>query len=144
PMAAWGLGGVGLFAGWSADPGAPAAVVAVAGAAVALISAVPTRLAQGDPSWLDAALGVAPGRMFWVRAVVGLLYAQGAILPPILALFIRQGSAALMPLLALQCLALLSSLAASFAAWRMRGRGVWLYAPLAVLVWAVAASLAAR
>lgn len=142
PMGAWGLGFVGVFAGWSASPGAPASVVAVAGAAVVLVSAVPTRLAEGDPPWLDDALGVDQGRVLLVRWSVGALYAQGAIVPPIAALVVRQGGVALMPLLLLEILALVAPLVAALVARRLRGRGAWVYAPLAVLAWAAVASLA--
>jgi len=110
---------------------------------VALIAAVPCRLAQGDPAWLDDALGVKALRQLAVRALVGALYAQGVIIPALLALLVRQGSAVLRPFLWLELLAVVASALAALAAHRLRGRGVWLYAPVAVLVWAGIASLAA-
>jgi len=141
PMGAWGLGLVGAFAGWSEDAHAPAAVVAVAGAAVALIAAVPTRLAEGDPPWLDEALGVDPGRVALARTAVAALYAQGAILPAIAALLVRQGGRALAPLLVLELSALVAGAFAAQAARRFRSQGVLAYAPVAVLAWAAVAGL---
>ena len=141
PMGAWGLGLLGAMAGWTADPGAAEQVVLVGGAAVVLVAAVPTRLADGDPAWLDQALGVQVARVALARALVGLLYAQGAILPAVLALLIRQGGAALMPLVLLELLAVIASALAALSAARLRGRGAWAYAPLGVLAWAVTAFL---
>ncbi|MCK6505683.1 hypothetical protein L6R53_20180 [Myxococcota bacterium] len=141
PMGAWGLGLLGAMAGWSADPGAASQVVLVAGAATVLVAAVPTRLAEGDPAWLDQALGVRAGPVVHARAAVAFLYAQGAILPALLALLIRQGGAILRPLLLLELLALVAAFAAALIARRLRGRGAWAYAPLGVLAWAGAAFL---
>ncbi len=141
PMGAWGLGVVGALSGWSADPGAPAELVAVAGAAVALVSALPGRLAEGDPEWLDRALGVSPGRVARARGTVAFLYAQGAVIPGVLALGVRQGFAAFGPLLLLELFALAAAAVAAAAAWRWRQRGAWAYAPIAVLGWAAVAGL---
>lgn len=141
---AWGLGLVGAFAGWSAAPAAPAAVVAVSGAAVLVIAALPGRLADGDPPWLDQALGVQPARVMTARAMVAFAYAQGAILPPLLALLIRQGLAVLLPALVLQALAALASLACAGLARRWGARSIWAWLPIAVLVWALVSSFTLR
>ncbi|MCB9778778.1 MAG: hypothetical protein H6742_09465 [Alphaproteobacteria bacterium] len=141
-MGAWGLGLVGLFAGWSADPSAPADLVAVAGGAVALLSVLPTRLALGDPPWLDRALGVRAGPVAVARASVSVLYAQGSILPPVAALLVRQGLRCVAPFLMVELLAVILSVVASLLAARLRGRAAWVQAPLAVVAWAALASLA--
>ncbi len=142
PMGAWGLGLVGAFAGWSPKEGAAASVVAVAGAAVALVCAVPGRLAEGDPAWLDDALGVRPRRVGGARAMVAWLYAQGAILPAVAALFVRHGSVAVIALVVLELFAGLTAAASAVAAWRWRARSTWAYAPLALVAWAGVAGLA--
>ena len=141
PMGAWGLGLVGAFAGWSEDPHAAAAVVAVAGGAAALIAAVPTRLAEGDPAWLDEALGVDASDVALARTAVALLYAQGAILPAVASLFVRQGLVALKSLLVLELFAMVASAFSAQAARSFRGQGVLAYAPVAVLAWAAIAGL---
>lgn len=141
---AWGLGLVGAFAGWSADPTAPTAVVAVGGAAVLLIAALPTRLADGDPVWLDRALGVSDTKVAIARAIVAFAYAQGAILPPLFALLIRQGLAFLVPAIVLEGLALVACLASASLTRRLGSRALWAWVPIAVVAWALVASLTVR
>lgn len=141
PMGAWGLGAVGAFAGWSPDEGAAASVLAVTGAAVAVISAIPGRLAEGDPAWLDDALGVNPVRVGAARATVAWLYGQGAILPATGALAIRHGGDVVAVFGAVELFAALTAGAAAAAAARWRGRSTWVYAPLALVAWAGLAGL---
>lgn len=141
---AWGLGLVGAFAGWSSQPEAPAVVLAVAGAAALLILALPARLAEGDPPWLDRALGLRAPAVGLARAQVAALYAQGALLPPLLALLVRQGGRALLPALLLEALTLgLAPLSALLAA-RLGARAAWAWLPLSLLAWAAFAGLGRR
>ena len=58
---AWLLGGVGALAGWTASPDAADRVMVVGCGAVLLLGALPVRLAEGDPDWLDQALVVPRG-----------------------------------------------------------------------------------
>lgn len=133
---AWLLGVLGALAGWSDDPAAAARVIAVSGASTLFLGFLPSRMAAGDPAWLDAALGVRPGRVAGARAVATFLYAQGALLPPAAALAVRQGSAFLAPLLAGELLAALGAALGALAAMRWRERGAWVYGPAALVVWA--------
>ena len=137
PLGGWGIGALAALAGWSDDPEGAARAMALAGAGALLMTAIPTRMAEGDPPWLDRALGISPARVAGARAGVAWLYAQGAILPPLLTLGLRQGGAAAALLLAVgEGLALLGAAGGAAAAMRLRGRGVWVYGPLALLTWA--------
>jgi hypothetical protein len=121
----------GLFiaaAGWSDDPAAAITTVAVGGAVVAGIAALGPRLRALDPPWLELSL---PGRpVVGAHVVAMVIWLQGPLVLGVLALAVRQGSAAIMPFLQLQGLVLL--LAALGARLPMSG-----YVPAAVLGWAV-------
>lgn len=134
----WLLGVLGALAGWTGSPDAPDRVLMVAGGAVLLLGALPVRLAEGDPGWLDQSLGVSPTRVGRARALTAWLYAQGAVLPAFAALALRHGlGAALRPLLAVEALAALGALLGALAARHQGPRGAWLYLPAAVLLWAL-------
>lgn len=138
----WLLGAVGLLAGWSDEPAALARVIQVAGGAVVLLGALPARLADGDPEWLDLWLGVGRARVARGRAVATLLYQQGVVLLPVLALLLRQGlGPALTALVTLEALAVLSAALGAALASRWRGRAIWSYGPLALILWAASAAL---
>lgn len=142
PMGAWGLGGLGALAGWSKAADAPATAAAVVLAAVLLLGVLPTRLADGDPPWLDRWLGVPAARVGAARAAVAFLYAQGAVIPAAAALAVRHGREALLPLVLAEALGLLGAVAGAGLAARWRGRAAWLYGPGALVVWAVVAGQA--
>lgn len=136
---AWLLGLGGAFAGWTGSADAADRALIVGAGAALLIAALPVRLADGDPEWLDRSLGVDARRVGAARAIAGWLYAQGAILPPVLALAVRHGvGPALSTLLALELVAALGAAVAALAAAHQRGRGAWLYGPAAVMIWAIA------
>ena len=140
PTGAWILGFGGFFAGWSGEPGAPGRVVAFAGGAVLLVAAVAPRLAEGDPEWLDRALGVSAGQVGRARATVAWLYAQGAIIPPVLAVAVRHGAGeAAGALAAVEALAAVGAVVSAGVAWRWRGKGLLAYGPVAVVLWALVA-----
>ncbi len=130
PVGAWLLGLVAAGAAWAPDAEAPARAVLSTAAAACLIAAVPTQLADGDPAWLDEALGVRPLAVGLARAWVAWLYAQGVVIPATIALAIRHGAAAL-GMVPVEGIVALCALAAAGAASRWRGRGVWIYAPFA-------------
>lgn len=135
----WLLGISGALAGWSGDPGVTGRLMAASGGSALLIALLPTRLALGDPLWLDRALGVRPGSVLGARAATGWLYAQGALVPAIATSLFRHGADAVPALLAIE---LLTATAATFAAWlagRMGHRAAWIYGPTALLVWAALA-----
>lgn len=139
---AWGLGAVGLFAGWSAEPEALARVIQVAGGAVVLLGVLPARLADGNPEWLDRWLGVRASAVARGRAAATLLYQQGALILPVLALLVRQGlGPALTALVALELLALAAAILCAGLAARWRGRALWSYGPLGLVLWAAASAL---
>lgn len=135
---AWLLGGLGALAGWTGSPDAPDRVMVVVGGAVLLLGALPVRLAEGDPDWLDLSLGVPRGQVSRARAMAAWLYAQGAVIPAIAALTLRHGlGAAPRPLLALELLAAVGAGLGALAARHQGARGAWLYLPAAVLLWAL-------
>jgi len=136
-LGAWGLGAVAVFAGWSGAETAIADVLVVSGGGALLVAALPTQLAAGDPAWLDTALNVNPTRVLVARLVAAVLYAQGAIIPPVAALFIRQDlSSALTALGTLEAATLAGAALAALSARALRARGAWLYGPAATLLWA--------
>jgi len=139
PMLGWLAGFVALFAGWSDDPAAGGRVVVVAGAAVLAITGIPCQLSSGDPPWLDRALGIAPSRVAVARGMVAWLYAQGVILPCVFALCVRQGFVAVYVGGMLEVLAFVGACVGSAAALTQRGRGMWMYGPAALLLWAFVA-----
>lgn len=133
---AWLLGAGAAFAGWTASPDAPERVLAVGGGAALVIAALPIRLAEGDPAWLDRALGLPARRVGAARVVATWLYLQGVVIPPVLALLLRHGLAP--ALAAMLLLELLGALGATLAALAARhARASLLYGPAAVLLWAV-------
>lgn len=135
---AWLLGLGAALAGWTGSPDAADRVLVVGAGAALLIAALPVRLAEGDPEWLDLALGVDARRVGVARAVAAWLYVQGAILLPALALAVRHGLVpAALTLLPLEAVGALGAALAALAAARQRQRAAWLYGPAAVLIWAV-------
>jgi len=134
---AWMLGLLGAWTAWTHDAEGSARVLIVTGAAVMLVSAVPTRLVDGDPLWLDETLGVNLREVMLARMAVALMYAQGAILPAVLAFAIRQGPRVLPVFLGLEIVAVLASGIAAWVALQWRENGVWAYGPAAMLLWAV-------
>jgi hypothetical protein len=102
--------------------------------AACLIAAIPTRLAEGDPPWLDESLGVRRVSVALARAWVAWLYAQGVIVPAALALLVRHGAFDAIRILPVEGLVALCALGAAAAASMWRGRGVWVYAPFALLL----------
>ncbi len=133
---AWGLGMLGFLAAWSRDPDVAGRLLSVVGGCVALFAFVPTRLALGDPLWLDEALGVSRMQVARARASVAFLYAQGAVIPPLLAGSIRHGSVVLAPILAAEAMGVLLIGIATFLAHTQRDRAAWWVGPLALLAWA--------
>lgn len=137
PSGAWIIGVIGAIGGWTEDPVGLVQVMAVSGAGALLIAAIPTQMAEGDPVWLDRALGVSVTRVSIARGAVAVLYAQGAIIPAVAALSLRQGLAVGgLALVLTEGLAFLGASLAAVAAMRFRGRGVWIYGPAALLLWA--------
>lgn len=142
PMGAWGLGLLAGLAGWSRAADAPSTAAAVGLAAVLLMGALPARLAEGDPPWLDRWLGLSPPRVAGARALVAWLYGQGALIPAAAALAIRHGRGALGGLLTVELIGAAAALVGAGMAARWRGRAVWVYGPAALVVWAVVAGQA--
>ena len=119
---------------WSTGPLGQSGLVG--GAAVLLITAVAARMGEGDPRWLDHALGVRRRSVAIARATVGLLYAQGVLLPLGLALVIHQGVDAWRPLVGLEAMAVLGAGLGAVSADMWRARALWAYGPAGLLLWA--------
>ena len=139
PTGAWLLGVVCAFAGWSDVADAPTRTLVVTAGAALLITGIPVRMAEGDPAWLDKALSISPGRVAMARGITAFLYAQGVIVLPAAALLVRQGPSGAAFMLLAELAAAVGAILAASAAMRLRGRGAWVYGPVAVLLWAVIA-----
>ncbi|MEL6344868.1 MAG: hypothetical protein AAFV53_17255 [Myxococcota bacterium] len=137
PTGAWVVGCISVIGGWTEDPIALTQVLTVSGGGVLLISGISIRMAEGDPVWLDNALGVPKGKVAAARGAVALLYAQGAVVPAVAVLALRHGFAvAGWALMITEGLALGGAALAAGLASQMRGRGAWVYGPTALLLWA--------
>lgn len=134
PVGAWLLGIVAAGAAWAPDDEASGRALLYTAGAACLIAAIPTRLAEGDPPWLDESLGVRRLSVALARAWVAWLYAQGVLLPAALALLVRHGAADAIRMLPVEGLVALCAFGAAAAASMWRGRGVWVYAPFALLL----------
>ena len=141
-VGSWGLGVLGLLAAWSTEPGIAARLMTVVGGCVMLYAVLPPRLASGDPPWLDQALGVKSASVDRARAVVAFAYAQGAVIPALLAGLLRHGTAILPALLAVEMVGALLVFGAAMAARRMGERAAWVVGPVALVAWAALASAA--
>ncbi|MCK6520194.1 hypothetical protein L6R49_02030 [Myxococcota bacterium] len=133
---AWGLGLVALAPAWSdaADAGTRAALIA--GGALALIGALGQRLGVSDPAWLDAWLAPPPLPRLIARGLTLWAYLQGVVIPPTLALAVRQGGdAALGFALPVELLAVGLAITGAIAG-RLRGAGLAPYLVVAALAWA--------
>ncbi|MBK7758352.1 MAG: hypothetical protein IPI35_18530 [Deltaproteobacteria bacterium] len=121
---AWGLGLVALAPAWSDATDAATRAALIAGGALALIGALGQRLGVSDPAWLDAWLAPPPLPRLLARGLTLWAYLQGVVIPPTLALAVRQGGeAALGFVLPLEALALGLAVAGAIAG-RMRGAGL--------------------
>jgi hypothetical protein len=109
----------------------------VGGGSVLFIAAVGARLADGDPIWLNKALGVPTGRVAASRTTVAWLYAQGVVLPLAVPAVVQHGLAAGPALLGLELLALVGAVLSVAAGVLWRDRALWAYGPTGMVLWAV-------
>lgn len=138
---AWALGAVAGMAGWSARPEAPRYAALVAGAGICLVGAVAIRMVETHPEWLDGAIPTRRLVADGARFVATLCWLQGVLVPPVLAVLVRQPGHALPLLFALEALAGTCALVATLAG-PLRARGYLAYAPIAALAWLAAGGLA--
>lgn len=132
----WSLGLCTLLAVWSDEVDVMARIFAVAGGGGLLMAGLPLRLAEGDPPWLDRALGLRPAAVGLGRALTAVGYAQGVVLPGLLGALRHPARDVIGALLGVELAVLVGSGAAAALAARWRGRGAWLYGGLAVVAWA--------
>jgi hypothetical protein len=131
---AWGLGSLAAVAGWTSADDAPARALLVSGSAVAVLASLAIRMETGDPAWLGRALGLRRSPLVLSRGLVVFAYLQGAILLPVVAVWLRRGVDAL-PLLGLLELLAIGCTAAA-AALSVAGTRAWFaYPPLALAFW---------
>ena len=93
-------------------------------------------MAARDPHWLDQALGVSRPYVAISQGWVAFLYSQGVIIPAAFGLWIRHRDSVLPVLIYVEMVALIGAGLAAVSAWGWRGRGVWAYGPLGILLWA--------
>ena len=117
-----------FISGWSGDLNTCFAISAIG---VCLVSGIPILLSQGDPQWLDLALGVNPRKVALARWQTAVLYSQGAILP-VVVLF----RSTPFFLLGLEVFAVICGGLATIIAARFRG-GIWGYISCGILLCAI-------
>lgn len=135
-LGAWGLGLLGVLGAWSAEPGLDGRLTSVVGGCALLFTLLPPQLAKGDPEWLDAALGTHRPRVDRARAAVAVLYAQGAVVPPLAAGLVRHGVDCLAPLLWVEGVLVGLAVVSAALSRRLGERAAWGMGPLALVVWA--------
>jgi len=128
----WILGLLSAALCWSDVSRAPM----VGAGSVVLIAGVAARMAEGDPLWLDKALGVSVARVATARFLVALMYTGGVLTPLGLVLAVRHGMSGFLMLSGLAVLTLLVSAAAAAVARQWRERATWAYGTLALVAWA--------
>lgn len=132
---AWGLGLLGLVSAWSADPAAWGRSLAIVLAGLVTIACVGLRLSTTDPLWLDQTLPQKRSLRLSARAVAIFAWLQGVILPPVLALVLRQSVGSALDFLALAEGAALLLCIASASFSPLRGRGWVPYLLSGLLLW---------
>jgi hypothetical protein len=132
---AWGLGLLAALSGWSSEPEAFGRTLLIAGAGLVALGLVGLRLAATDPTWLEQAIPHSRARRLLARGVVVFGWLQGCVVPPFLALGLRQGAIGLHLLALLEGLALALALISSGSS-RWRGRGLAPYLFVGLLLWA--------
>lgn len=134
--ASWGFGLLTAVAGWSAAPSAPAESVRVGAAVIGVFGLVGVRMGAADPKWLDELLPL-PGRV--PARALGLFGAmQVVVLLGAPALAVRHGIAsAALAAARLELCALVCAAVAAWAGDALRGRGGFVYLPVAALVWSL-------
>jgi hypothetical protein len=104
--------------------------------AVVLIAAVAARMSEGDPLWLDDALGVSRTSVAWARATVAWLYTVGVWGPVGAVLSLRHGMDGLEIGIGLVVLSLAVALASAFTALLWHKRAIWAYGATGIVAWA--------
>lgn len=131
----WGLALLAGIAGWTDAADGAARLAQVGAAALAAIGYVGVRLGASDPPWLDTFLplrGRVTARAAAVFAAMQVVVAVGTA-----TLLVRQGVPAFGALLRLELVALALAGVAAWAGDTLRARGVLVYVPAALLLWAV-------
>jgi hypothetical protein len=131
----WGLALLSGLAGWTDASDGPQRLAQVGAASLALFAAVGVPLGAKDPRWLVELLPVPGRRPARVLALFACM--QVILIAGVLSLGVRQGTAALLPLLRLEGVAVAVALASTWAGDRLRERGLAVYAPAALLVWSI-------
>ncbi len=132
----WTAGALAALGAWARDADGLGWALFLAGGAALAVASMPALLAAGDPPWLDKALGVSPARVAVARALTALLYAQGTVLPMLGAGLIRHGAGILPGVLLVEGLALTGSVLAALGSRYLGPRALYLYGPLALVLWA--------
>lgn len=132
---AWGLGLIGLVSAWSSEPSAWGRTLAIAVAAQVAIACVGLRLSTTDPLWLDRTLPQSPRLRLSARALAIFAWLQGVILPPAIALFVRQGGAQALSFIGVTEGAALALCIVSALFSPLRGRGWVPYLLSGLLLW---------
>ena len=139
-VGAWTGGALAALAAWTRAGGETGWMLLLVTGGAVLIGTMPAALAAGDPPWLDRALGVSRARVGAARATAAVLYAQGLLVLPLFALILREGVAALVPLLLAELLVVVTAVLSATAAARFGARAGWIVGPFALVLWAAALS----
>lgn len=132
---AWGLGILCLISAWSSEPSSWGRSLAIALAALVAIACVGLRLSTTDPLWLDQTLPQKRSLRLSARALAIFAWLQGVILPPTIALVLRQGGGAALSFLGITEAAALALCIASACFSPLRSRGWVPYLLSGLLLW---------
>ena len=132
---AWGLGILGLVSAWSSEPSSWGRSLAIALAALVAIACVGLRLSTTDPLWLDQTLPQRRSLRLTARALAIFAWLQGVILPPTIALLLRQGGGAAASFFGITEGAALALCIASACFSPLRSRGWVPYLLSGLLLW---------
>ena len=98
---------------------------------------LPFRLASGDPTWLDRALGVSEGKIQAARTTVTMLYSFGIVLPIGLASLWKMSELSVAPIIGLLVLGGLCSTLGGIFVRNFGTSSMRWYLPCGVVLWGV-------
>jgi hypothetical protein len=136
----WIAGVAAALAGWSGAETAPGAALFLVTAAVWFFATVGVLMDRDDPAFLLEWLPPEPGPRWAARLLVLVLWAQGCLWFPGLAVLLRHGPAPAAWVVGVGLVSVVIAVPAAVLCSRSRSWGVWLYGPVAAVM--VAASAA--
>ena len=134
PNLGWGCG---ILSALSVVGGQVQAAWLLASIGFVGMGTLPFRLAQGDPKWLDRALGVSDRKTQWARTLVTMLYSAGIFLPLVLAYVVSASDFTILPVVGLLLLGGLCSFLGGGFVRTFGPSALGWYLPCGVILWGV-------